>query len=106
MSASGLSADELAAADVTSLVARRCALTATETPIAIEDVLALSPLQQGLYSLATLTDSENGVDPYVIAMAADISGRGRCGAASPLRGSDVGAPSQPARQLRLRESGR
>jgi mycobactin peptide synthetase MbtF len=49
-------------------------LTATETAIAIEDVLALSPLQQGLYSLAKLTDTENGVDPYVIAMAADISG--------------------------------
>jgi mycobactin peptide synthetase MbtF len=49
-------------------------LTATETALAIEDVLALSPLQQGLFSLAKLTDTENGVDPYVIAMAADISG--------------------------------
>lgn len=36
----------------------------------ITDVMALSPLQQGLYSLAGLTDS----DPYFIAMAADIEG--------------------------------
>jgi mycobactin peptide synthetase MbtF len=40
----------------------------------VEDVLALSPLQQGLYSLAGLTDRENGTDPYVIAMAADVEG--------------------------------
>lgn len=39
----------------------------------IDDVLALSPLQLGLYSHATLIgpDSE---DPYVIAMTADITG--------------------------------
>ncbi len=36
----------------------------------IEDVMALSPLQQGLYSMAALSDH----DPYVIAMAADITG--------------------------------
>lgn len=36
----------------------------------VTDVMALSPLQQGLYSLAGLTDS----DPYFIAMAADIEG--------------------------------
>jgi len=36
----------------------------------IEDVLALSPLQQGLYSMAALSEH----DPYVIAMAADIMG--------------------------------
>ena len=48
-------------------------MTATEAATAIEDVMALSPLQQGLFSLAKLTD-ENGVDPYVIAMAADITG--------------------------------
>ena len=41
---------------------------------AIEDVLALSPLQQGLYSLAGLTDGEDAPDPYTIAMAADIVG--------------------------------
>ncbi|MGU3649895.1 amino acid adenylation domain-containing protein [Mycolicibacterium sp. A43C] len=41
---------------------------------AIIDVMALSPLQQGLYSLAGLTDSEAGADPYIIAMAADVSG--------------------------------
>ncbi|WP_319449118.1 MULTISPECIES: amino acid adenylation domain-containing protein [unclassified Mycobacterium] len=40
----------------------------------VEDVLALSPLQQGLYSLAGLTDREDGTDPYVIAMAADVEG--------------------------------
>ncbi len=39
----------------------------------IEDVLALSPLQQGLYSMATLGDPDDD-NPYVIAMAADISG--------------------------------
>lgn len=42
---------------------------------AIIDVMALSPLQQGLYSLAGLTDSEAGADPYFIAMAADVSGK-------------------------------
>jgi mycobactin peptide synthetase MbtF len=42
---------------------------------AIEDVMALSPLQQGLFSMATLADAESGEpDPYVIAMAADITG--------------------------------
>ncbi|MGN7780983.1 amino acid adenylation domain-containing protein [Mycolicibacterium sp. 22603] len=45
----------------------------SDTP-AIIDVMALSPLQQGLHSLSGLTDSEAGADPYVIAMAADVSG--------------------------------
>lgn len=36
--------------------------------------MALSPLQQGLYSLAALTADEERDDPYIIAMAADISG--------------------------------
>lgn len=49
-------------------------MTATGTPPGIEDVLALSPLQQGLYSLAGLTEEDTGADPYVIAMAADIDG--------------------------------
>jgi mycobactin peptide synthetase MbtF len=46
----------------------------------IEDVMALSPLQEGLYSLTVLSglaDSPKGEaadDPYVIGMAADISG--------------------------------
>lgn len=43
----------------------------------IEDVMALSPLQEGLYSLTTLAEfTEDGIadDPYVIGMAADISG--------------------------------
>ncbi|MGH3581795.1 MAG: condensation domain-containing protein, partial [Mycobacterium sp.] len=43
----------------------------TDAP-AIVDVMALSPLQQGLYSLAGLTDG--GEDPYFIAMAADVEG--------------------------------
>ncbi|BBY30722.1 non-ribosomal peptide synthetase [Mycolicibacterium sediminis] len=42
-------------------------------PPGVDDVLALSPLQQGLYSLAGLTDHD-GADPYVIAMAADVTG--------------------------------
>ncbi|MDD4866151.1 MAG: condensation domain-containing protein, partial [Mycobacterium sp.] len=58
-------------------------MTATETgpgPAAgpeIEDVLALSPLQEGLYALATLAGfgaDAPAADPYVIAMAAEISG--------------------------------
>lgn len=42
----------------------------------IEDVMALSPLQEGLYSLTTLAEftDGDGDDPYVIGMAADISG--------------------------------
>ncbi|UXA11689.1 amino acid adenylation domain-containing protein [Mycobacterium sp. SMC-8] len=43
-------------------------------PPVIEDVLALSPLQQGLFSMATLSDGRDD-DPYVIAMAADATGR-------------------------------
>jgi len=54
-------------------------MTAAGTDIApdIEDVMALSPLQEGLYSLTTLAefaDGEPADDPYVIGMAADISG--------------------------------
>lgn len=49
-------------------------MTTTGTPPGVEDVLALSPLQQGLYSLAGLTEGDEGADPYVIAMAADIDG--------------------------------
>ncbi|MUL83655.1 MULTISPECIES: non-ribosomal peptide synthetase [unclassified Mycolicibacterium] len=49
-------------------------MTTTETPPGVEDVLALSPLQQGLYSLAGLTEGDDRADPYVIAMAADIDG--------------------------------
>ncbi|MGA8544126.1 MAG: amino acid adenylation domain-containing protein [Mycobacterium sp.] len=46
----------------------------------IEDVMALSPLQEGLYSLTVLSgladsaEAEPADDPYVIGMAADISG--------------------------------
>src|ERR1700753_37031 len=43
----------------------------------IEDVMALSPLQEGLYSLTALaefTEGEPADDPYVIGMAADIDG--------------------------------
>ncbi|MBU9765734.1 amino acid adenylation domain-containing protein [Mycobacterium sp. TNTM28] len=49
-------------------------MTTTGAPPGVEDVLALSPLQQGLYSLAGLTEGDDGADPYVIAMAADIDG--------------------------------
>lgn len=43
-------------------------------PPGVDDVLALSPLQLGLYSLAGLTEDDGGPDPYLIAMAADIEG--------------------------------
>ncbi|MFE7421777.1 amino acid adenylation domain-containing protein [Rhodococcus sp. NPDC057529] len=49
-------------------------MTATDNPAPaeIEDVLALSPLQEGLFTLAhTITD---GVDPYTIQFVADIDG--------------------------------
>ncbi|OBI13824.1 non-ribosomal peptide synthetase [Mycobacterium sp. E2327] len=37
--------------------------------------MALSPLQQGLFSMATLASEDgSGADPYVIAMAADVGG--------------------------------
>lgn len=52
-------------------------MTATHSDVApdIEDVMALSPLQEGLYSLCTLTEFVAGEDdPYLIGMAADISG--------------------------------
>jgi mycobactin peptide synthetase MbtF len=59
-------------------IAGRRTVTAAKSAPAIEDVLALSPLQQGLFSLTTLRDSEEGdigdADPYLIAMAADITG--------------------------------
>lgn len=50
-------------------------MTATETgaPPGIEDVMALSPLQEGLYSLTTLAEFSED-DPYLIGMTADISG--------------------------------
>jgi mycobactin peptide synthetase MbtF len=52
---------------------------ATEAEITpdIEDVMALSPLQEGLYSLTALAEFAEGQpadDPYVIGMAADIYG--------------------------------
>ncbi|GBE66268.1 non-ribosomal peptide synthetase [Mycobacterium sp. MFM001] len=50
-------------------------MTATEAgaPPGIEDVMALSPLQEGLYSLTTLGEFSED-DPYLIGMTADISG--------------------------------
>lgn len=42
-------------------------------PPVIEDVLALSPLQRGLFSMAALSDGRDD-DPYTIAMAADVTG--------------------------------
>lgn len=60
-------------------------MTATETrmPAGIEDVMALSPLQEGLYSLTMLSgeasDDAEGPpgpvdDPYVVGIIADIAG--------------------------------
>jgi mycobactin peptide synthetase MbtF len=51
-------------------------VTESNAKPAIEDVMALSPLQHGLYSLAVLNDgdADAGEDPYVIAMTADITG--------------------------------
>jgi mycobactin peptide synthetase MbtF len=61
------------------VVARRYVMMATRTAAApgIEDVMALSPLQEGLYSLTTLAEFAEGQpadDPYLIGIAADISG--------------------------------
>ncbi len=47
--------------------------TETSTPSGIDDVMALSPLQEGLYSLTTLAEFAVD-DPYLIGMTADISG--------------------------------
>ena len=53
-------------------------MTLTDAKVAVEDVMALSPLQQGLFSLAQLSSGDSSVDgaddPYVIAMSADIFG--------------------------------
>ncbi|OBF68059.1 non-ribosomal peptide synthetase [Mycobacterium sp. 852002-51971_SCH5477799-a] len=54
-------------------------MTAAKTDVApdIDDVMALSPLQEGLYSLTTLAefaDGEAADDPYVIGIGVDISG--------------------------------
>ncbi|MEO6794019.1 MAG: amino acid adenylation domain-containing protein [Mycobacterium sp.] len=49
--------------------------TATASPEAIEDVLALSPLQQGLFSLAKLVaEVDDGVDIYTVQFVIDIVG--------------------------------
>jgi mycobactin peptide synthetase MbtF len=51
------------------------AVTRPDERPAVEDVMALSPLQQGLFSMAALTDAgSDDADPYVIAMAADVVG--------------------------------
>ena len=49
------------------VVARRYAMTATRTDVApdIEDVMALSPLQEGLYSLTTLAEFADGEWPTI-----------------------------------------
>ncbi|UQX09536.1 non-ribosomal peptide synthetase [Candidatus Mycobacterium methanotrophicum] len=100
MSTSGLSAEDLAAVTASWLsrpgddagrgaargeagaIGARQTFTATETvaPPGIEDVMALSPLQEGLYSLTVLSGMgdfpDDGLveDPYLIGMAADIAG--------------------------------
>ena len=48
-------------------------MTVTGTETGIDDVMALSPLQEGLYSLTALGEFVAD-DPYVIGMAADIAG--------------------------------
>ncbi len=55
-------------------------MTRAEPRPTVDDVLALSPLQRGLFSMASLIDTESGAepdqaDPYVITMAADVVGR-------------------------------
>jgi len=84
MTTSGLSGYRLGCGDPAVVeVSRRNIMTAaeaeTQADIApdIEDVMALSPLQEGLYSLTALaefTEGEPADDPYVIGMAADIYG--------------------------------
>ena len=50
-------------------------MTATDAKVAVEDVMALSPLQQGLFSLSRLNSGDDGAeDPYVIAMSVDVFG--------------------------------
>lgn len=47
----------------------------TTNPAArIEDVLSLTPLQQGLFSLAKLADDDGGVDVYTVQFVIDIVG--------------------------------
>lgn len=48
-------------------------MTSLDQAQTIEDVLALSPLQQGLYSRASMA-GDGELDPYLIAMSADIDG--------------------------------
>lgn len=48
-------------------------MTTSATQVTIEDVMMLSPLQLGLFSRAVLTGPDDA-DPYVITMAADVSG--------------------------------
>ncbi len=50
-------------------------MTRADRQPTIDDVMALSPLQQGLFSMAALTDANcDDADPYVITMAADVVG--------------------------------
>ncbi|WP_197516920.1 non-ribosomal peptide synthetase [Mycobacterium sp. E2699] len=48
-------------------------MTRADERRAIEDVMALTPLQQGLFAMTALTEAHDA-DPYVIAMAADVAG--------------------------------
>jgi mycobactin peptide synthetase MbtF len=55
------------------------AVTRADVRPTIEDVMALSPLQQGLFAMAALAHEagsaeSDDADPYVIAMAADVVG--------------------------------
>lgn len=73
MSASGLPSAELA--KLPGILAGIDRPTASEArhAVDIEDVLALSPLQQGLLALATLSEAPSD-DPYTITTVLDVSG--------------------------------
>ena len=78
----------------------RTVMTMQDSAVTIEDVLALSPLQQGLFSRAVLGEADGGVDPYFITMAADVNGPLDVALLRGMRRCDAGAPSQPAGELR------
>ena len=89
MAASGLSADELAAVNSMFAASRTVSRDRDEAKVAVEDVMALSPLQQGLFSLSRLSrrGCDGAADPYVIAMSADVVGVFDAGPVARLRRS-------------------
>ena len=100
MTASGLSADELAAADrFVDAIARRCTVTATATAVSIEDVLALSPLQQGLYSTRAADRQRDAASTRTSSRWPPTSPALSMPTCCALRGGDAGTPPQPAGEL-------